>query len=197
MGTSVRENRRTVTRKTPRVDDITHAEVLNMFDYDEHTGALTYKVAPPYKPHFLGRRAGMIDKQGYRMIKIEGKRYLSGRLIWFYVTGKWPDEVDHENLIRSDDRWCNLREATRSQNCANKGVFYKRNKLGYRGLKQTSNGRFQAVVCVGQQEYFLGTFDTAELAATAYDMAARKYHGEFARLNFPDKPVRDWLWVAS
>jgi HNH endonuclease/AP2 domain len=197
MGAGVRTDRKTTTRKTARVDTITHTEVLNLFRYDETTGAMFYKTAPPYKPQFLNKRAGMIDKQGYRLIKIEGARYLSGRLIWFYMTGQWPDEVDHKNLNRSDDRWVNLRESTRSQNCANKGQFFKKNRYGFRGVKRQPNGRFQAVVCAGQKEYHLGTFDTAEQAAFVYDIAAKKHHGEFARLNFPDKPVRDWLWVAS
>lgn len=195
MGTSVRKYRKTSTRKTSRVDDITQAEVRELFSYDPETGALIYRTAPPYKPQFLGMQAGMVDAQGYRLVKIANKRYLSGRLIWFYTTGQWPDEVDHKNLNRSDDRWDNLRESNRSQNCANKGAFFKPNKYGYRGVKRQTSGKFQAVICANQKEHYLGQFDTVERAALAYDMAAKKHHGEFARFNFPETAHRDWLLV--
>lgn len=195
MGTSIRENRKTSTRKTSRVDRITHAEVLNRFEYNPDTGALTHKNPPYNQLRRRGQQAGFIDHQGYRMVKIEHAKYVSGRLIWFYMTGEWPDEVDHKNLNRADDRWENLRESTRSQNCANKGQFFKKNSYGFRGVKRQTSGRFQAVICVNQKEYYLGTHDTVERAALAYDMAAKKHHGEFARFNFPDTAHRDWLIV--
>lgn len=195
MGTCVPTNRRTSTRKTSRIDDISHQEVLDLFEYNARTGELIYKVAPPYKPQFLGRRAGFVDHQGYRMVKIADKRYMAGRLIWFYVKGEWPDEIDHKNLDRADDSWDNLRESTRSQNCANKGGFFKANKFGFRGVKQQSSGKFYATVCANQIEYSSARVGTPELAALAYDMLAKKHHGEFARFNFPETAHRDWLVV--
>lgn len=169
--------------------------MLNLFSYDPETGAMLYKVAPPHKAQLLGLQAGMVDSQGYRLIKIADKRYLSGRLIWFYMTGEWPDEVDHKNLNRSDDRWENIRESTRSQNCANKGRFFKPNKFGFRGIKRHSSGKFYAAVCSKQVEYRSTPVATPELAALAYDMLAKKHHGEFARFNFPETAHRDWLIV--
>ena len=195
MGTCVSANRRTITRKTSRVDDITHAEVLNRFEYNPDTGSLLHKNPPYNQLRRRGQQAGFIDHQGYRMIKIEDMKYVSGRLVWFYMTGEWPDEIDHRNLNRSDDRWENLRESTRSQNCANKGRFFKTNKFGFRGIKQHSSGTFYAVVCSNQIEYRSTSVGTPELAALAYDMLAKKYHGEFARFNFPETAHRDWLVV--
>lgn len=195
MGTSVRANCRTSTRTTSRVDSITHAEVLNRFEYNPGTGLLLHKNPPYNQLRRRGQPAGFIDHHGYRMAKIDRMKYVSGRLIWFYMTGEWPDEVDHKNLDRADDRWENLRESNRSQNCANKGQFFKKNCYGFRGVKRQTSGRFQAVVCVNQKEHYLGTFDTAELAALAYDMGAKKHHGEFARFNFPETAHRDWLVV--
>jgi hypothetical protein len=175
-----------------RRDELTQERVRELFHYDPLTGVLT--VSQNRGTAKAGDVAGFIDHQGYRMIKIDQVRYLSGRLIWFYVTGRWPEEVDHKNLNRSDDRWDNLREATRSQNCANKGQFYKKNKFGLRGVKQQSKYKFAAVIAVGQEEIYLGSFSTAAEAAIVYDEAARKYHGEFARFNYSGAK-RDWLFV--
>lgn len=63
---------------------------------------------------------------GYRVITIFGNektrpQYRSGRLAFLYMTGHWPEwDVDHKNRKRGDDRWKNLREATRSQNLRNR-----------------------------------------------------------------------------
>ena len=46
--------------------------------------------------------------------------YVAHRLAWLYMTGEWPrHEIDQINLDRSDNRFCNLRPANRSQNSAN------------------------------------------------------------------------------
>jgi hypothetical protein len=139
-----------------------------------------------------GDVAGHVDWQGYRAVKIDGYKYSAARLIWMWMTGEWH-EVDHINLQRADDRWVNLRKATRSQNCANKGVFYKPNKYGFRGVKRISRFKYAAVIAKDGKEEYIGAYGTPELAALAYDVAAKRVHGEFARFNFPDTAHRDWL----
>ena len=94
--------------------------------------------------------------------------------------------IDHKNRKRYDNRRFNLRKAKRSDNSHNAGVSV-RNKTGYKGVsikKQT--GRYKAAIKPNakSKEIHLGYFDTAIEAAIAYDTAARKYHGEFAFLNF-------------
>ena len=72
------------------------------------------------------QRAGTTShgkRGGYRKITIDGKVYSAARLAWFYKTGRWPDpEIDHINRIRDDNRWENLREATRADNLANRAL---------------------------------------------------------------------------
>lgn len=70
------------------------------------------------------------------------------------------------------------------------GLLPAHNTSGYRGVTQTQYGTWAANIKDpnGKQEY-LGTFQSKELAARAYDTAARKYHGECARLNFPNENV--------
>ncbi|MDE2099026.1 MAG: HNH endonuclease [Patescibacteria group bacterium] len=167
---------------------ITQQRLKYLFEYDPLTGALIHKHG--YKK---GRRAGYVSKQGYRSLKIDARTVPSGVVVWIYVTGKAPKhQIDHINMMRGDDRFENLREATRSQNCTNR--IRAKNSTGFRGVKRNKN-RYMAGLVKEQKAYHFGTFDSAEEAARVYDKYAKKYFGEFAILNFPDKPQRDWLYV--
>ena len=91
--------------------------------------------------------------------------------------------VDHKNLDKLDNRRCNLREATYSQNLMNT-LPAKRNKSGYKGVNwHKRNKKYRAVICVDKVRMHLGSFDNVIDAAKAYNTAAKKYFGEFARLN--------------
>lgn len=93
--------------------------------------------------------------------------------------------VDHRNRNGLDNRRGNIREATNRQNIAN-SRRRRSNTSGYRGVhRHTETGRWIAQ-CRGGTPRSLGSFDTAEEAAKAYDRAARERYGAFAALNFPD-----------
>jgi hypothetical protein len=103
---------------------------------------------------------------------------------------------DHTNHNGLDNRKTNVRPATSSQNSCN---ARKRTKTisRYRGVsRDASSNRYRARIKLNGRQIHLGTFDDQEQAAKAYDAAAKKYHGEFAVLNFPDRPparLRVWM----
>jgi AP2 domain len=94
--------------------------------------------------------------------------------------------VDHVNGNGLDNRRSvNLRPATTSLNKANGDRYF--GSSGYKGVYwQKRTKRWQAMVRVNGKGVYLGYFDDPADAARAYDAAARKAFGEFARLNFPD-----------
>ncbi|MFH1369694.1 MAG: AP2 domain-containing protein [Planctomycetota bacterium] len=95
--------------------------------------------------------------------------------------------VDHKNNDGLDNRRENLRLATSSQNNCNKR---KRKNASSRFVGVSFNKlkrRWCAYICFNGKNIWLGWFDSEIEAAKAYDEAARKYHGEFAKLNFPEE----------
>lgn len=92
-------------------------------------------------------------------------------------------QTDHRNGNGLDNRRANLREASTAQNAANQGIK-RSNTSGFKGVS-LERGRWRAQIRILGKKVNLGRYQTPELAARAYDKAAREYHGEFATLNFP------------
>lgn len=92
-------------------------------------------------------------------------------------------EVDHVNGDGLDNRKANLRTCTRSQNLANSDRVL--GVSGFRGVYGRENS--QAKIGVNRKVIYLGRFGSPVEAARAYDVAAIRYFGAFARLNFPKK----------
>lgn len=96
--------------------------------------------------------------------------------------------VDHKNGNGLDNRRCNIRIATRSQNMWNKRTT-RRGKTSskYKGVHWFKRDRkWQSQICVNGIKRHLGYFDDEIEAAKAFDAAARELCGEFAYLNFSD-----------
>jgi hypothetical protein len=96
------------------------------------------------------------------------------------MTGKWCSLViDHRDGDPSNNRWANLRRATRSQNSANRRIP-RNNPCGFKGVSR-HRGKWDATICKKGRRHFLGSFLTPQAAHAAYVKAARKLFGEFAR----------------
>ena len=89
--------------------------------------------------------------------------------------------VDHEDGNGLNNRRSNLRQATKQQNAANRGID-RNNTTGFKGVYRYKH-RFRAAIQVDGKQISLGCYDTKEAAARAYDSAALLHFKEFAKTN--------------
>jgi hypothetical protein len=150
----------------------------SILSYDPETGV--FRWITPRSGINVGDRAGSINGDGYRVIMIDKKNYPVGRLAFLYMCGYLPAyDVDHWNRDRSDDRWENLREATRGQNMMN-GNLRTDNISGHRGVNvHGPTGKWRAYITANGKRRHLGLFSSFDLAVEARLTAEAKYHGEF------------------
>jgi hypothetical protein len=162
---------------------LTQERLREVLDYDSREGLFRWRKAISIRVRGkIGMPAGSPDRHGYPMIGIDGSRYSAHRLVWFWVYGAWPDgELDHINSDRADYRICNLRLASRSQNCANNRKP-KNNTSGFKGVTwDRANKKWAAQLQVKGRHQNLGRFARIEDASAAYAQAAKAAFGEFAR----------------
>lgn len=160
---------------------LTRDYLRSILNYDPETGVFRWKwregVPKWTNTQFADKEAGTL-KDGYIVIMIDGCQYRAHRLATIYMTGVDPnDDVDHRDLSRSNNRWKNLRPATRSQNHANR-ANRRDNTSGHKGVTwHVQSGRWRVRVA----SRHICMCDTKEEAAEAYARAAKEMFGEFAR----------------
>lgn len=160
---------------------LTAERVKQLLDYDPATGSFTWRENRGGTAR-RGGRAGSINVLGYVDIGVSGRRCLGHRLAWLYVHGAWPPhEIDHINGNPADNRIANLRLATRTQNVRNTRRRHD-NSSGVKGVYWIARcGKWRADIRVAGKGKHLGYFNRIEDAAAAYERAAAKHFGEFAR----------------
>jgi len=138
--------------------------VKNLFNYCSETGNLINKVSR------IGVKAGSIAgttrTDGYLQIRVNGKIYLTHRLVWLWHHGMWPkNQVDHINRVKNDNRIENLRDVLQVDNCKNLNVK-NNNVSGVTGVHWCNHhGKWVAQIKVNYKHIFLGNhlniFDAA------------------------------------
>lgn len=159
---------------------LTASRLRELMEYDPKTGLWIrlYVINGRQRP----TSGNPTHSEGYCRITIKGERKFTHQWAFLYMTGSIPDEIDHINGDRSDNRWGNLRAATRTQNNGNRRVSKRHLPKGVtevmsRGKK---TGRFFARIHHQGQRRHLGCFASVEEAQTAYMNAAIAAFGQFA-----------------
>lgn len=133
--------------------------------YNSDTGIFTWGL--PGRKRVVGKEAGTTLPNGYRSILLNGKRYYSHRLAWFYSFEEWPENgIDHINRDKLDNRLDNLRDVTQTLNMRNR--TNKNNSTGVTGVYSTVSGKFKSQLLHNSKYVYLGTFNTIEEASYAY-----------------------------
>ena len=157
--------------------------IKRLFDYDPITGLLSRTISMGGAA--TGSLVGTQNGLGYLQVVIDGVTCVVHRVIWCWVKGAWPeDEIDHNNGVKDDNRWTNLRPADRAQNQANTA----RIQTAYPKGVYRHHLKFRAIITVRGVRQHLGLFPTVEGAARAYACAAVAAHGDYAHPS-----VRAWV----
>ncbi len=130
---------------------------------------------------WLSKFTWYIDSIGYarRHLRVDGK-YTKIRMHQEIMNTPSRHDTDHTNGNRLDNRRCNLRVCTRSENSSNRGAN-SNNKTRLKGVsKNVDCETFRAEITVNKQKIYLGSFCTPEEAQQAYIAASLEYHGAFS-----------------
>lgn len=147
--------------------------------YEPETGFLFWRKRPP----FCSQRG--TAKEGYQAFCSPARGYLKGsilgatvtahRVIWAVVYGRWPVQIDHINGDKSDNRLCNLREASQAENMKNTAVRSD-SETGYHGVCwRADRARWVARIGVNGRLQRLGSFRTKDEAISARKAAEARY----------------------
>lgn len=155
---------------------LTAQRLRRVLEYLPNTGEFRRIEVHRKHPQYFGKVTGWLTSSGYQSIQVDGCKFMAHRLAFLYMTGRWPPEdIDHIDGDRSNNRWANLRPTSRAVNLQNQRRARSNNIAGFLGVK-LHRKRFQARIRVNKKEIYLGVFDTPEQAHAAYIEAKRRLH---------------------
>ena len=143
---------------------ITQSFLKTILHYDPLSGVFTWiGRSSPRSRAIIGSEVGCKNTQGYLQVKICGKQYLLSRLAFVYMTGEFPPYlVGHRDRVPLNNRWSNLRAATRSENNRNIGTAANKTSK-FRGVSKRGD-RWQVVVRIAGRLKYLGCYVNEEEA---------------------------------
>jgi len=153
---------------------LTQKYLKEILTYNQETGMFKWNIS--ISSVKVGDKAGYTHSIGYVIITINKKQILAHRLAWLYMNGSYPSKyIDHINHIKTDNRWCNLREVTTAENNRNMPLS-KRNKSGTIGVHFIKDrNRWRASIMINRKRIGLGNFTNKECAIKARKKASIKY----------------------
>lgn len=111
------------------------------------------------------------------------RRTVRGGVVLMHIQIFGSKFIDHQDRNGLNNQRDNLRPATKSQNGANRGLPVQ-NTSGFKGIHWNDRrGRWCAEITCQYKKYSLGRFKILTDAARAYDEAAVRFFGEFAKTN--------------
>lgn len=164
--------------------ELTQEIVKELIHYDPETGKLFWKERDvkwfvnegskkKWNTKYANKEAFIGDSHGYKNGSLLYNNLFAHRLIWFYMTGEWPDQIDHINGVPSDNRWVNLRNVSNHENRKN-CKKRKDNTSGFSGVR-FHRTKYQARIFVNGKEKHIGVYDTIEEAVAARKQAEIQY----------------------
>lgn len=151
--------------------------VMERLSYDTRTGLFKWKCRVSTRVP-KGSKAGSLHKKnGYVLIKILRRTYKAHRLAWLIVYGSFPpNQIDHINGIKHDNRIINLRAVTHAENSRNRSLDI-RNKSGHLGITYNKKtNRWIAQIGGTRKRVNLGHFENKEDAIEARRIAEINYN---------------------
>jgi hypothetical protein len=141
---------------------ITAARLRELLHYDPETGIFMRRVTTGRHGRYCAGEVAGRNHNDYSSIGVDDCEYKAHRLAWLYMTGRWPEgPLDHINMVKADNRFCNLRLATKTHNTAN---IPARGRSGLKGTYRTPGGRWQAKIMVDGKSIWLCARRTSWLA---------------------------------
>ena len=150
---------------------LTQEKLKELLFYDPWSGRFGW-FDEPYHKSKTTPGAGCIGPDGYLRIRVLGRTYAAGRLAWLYMKGYDPVgyDVDHIDRNKSNNRFENLRLASRQCNSRNTGNFSD-NTSGIKGVYwHKPAGKWIAMIALNKKNIHLGiywNFDNAVCARLA------------------------------
>lgn len=153
--------------------------IKECLEYNPDTGEFFWKISKKGSSG-KGSNPGTLTKKGYVDVCIDGRKYGLHRIAFVLMDKELPENVDHKNGIKSDNRWCNLRPASVRENSFNyKGTGslskYKNVYFDPRGKKKW----FVRVTDLSGKKISCGYFFTAEEANEEAKKQRKILHGDF------------------